>query len=93
MGIFKWNFCLYPQPPAEGKGGNTSALGVLCQTKGVTDSQYCKGRAGYKIPFAGLNSSLGEDLLCSSAMAGTLAWHQAALQTDVDISRGHTGVQ
>lgn len=53
---------MYPQPPAEGKDGNTSALDVLCQTKGVTDST-ARGGLGYKIPFAGLNSRLGEDLL------------------------------
>lgn len=53
------------------------------------------GRRGlrYKTPFAGLNSRLNEDLLWSSVMAGTLAEHQAVLQTDVDISRGHIWVQ
>lgn len=45
LSIFKCNLWLYPQPPAEGKDGNTLALDVLCQTKGVTDSQYCKGGA------------------------------------------------
>lgn len=72
LSIFKCNLCLYPQPPAEGKNGNTSALDVLCQTKGMTDST-ARGGLGYKIHFAGLNSRLNKDLLGSFVMAGTLA--------------------
>lgn len=72
LSIFQCNLCLYPQPPAEGKDGNTSAL-ELCQSKGrLTDRREERGLE-YKIHFAGLNSRLNEDLLGSSVRAGTLA--------------------
>lgn len=64
---------MYPQHPAEGEDGNTSALDVLCQTKGMMTVSTARGGLEYKIPSAGLNSRLSEDPLCFSVMAGTLA--------------------